>query len=151
MRAVRYPYPMVVNAPLVVSETIDGEAIIMHHGSGRYFDISGSGVLVWSAIEQCIPPTKIAAQMAASYRLSSDHAADIVDAFLDTLVGHDLVRADPAAPLAMAPVAAPASMPLFVAPVLGVHDDLADMLLLDPIHDVDEIGWPAPQAPRSAA
>jgi hypothetical protein len=30
--------------------------------------------------------------------------------------------------------------------VLGVHPDMQDLLLLDPIHDVDEVGWPTPAA-----
>jgi hypothetical protein len=29
------------------------------------------------------------------------------------------------------------------SPVLSIYDDMQDLLLLDPIHDVDESGWPA--------
>ena len=36
-------------------------------------------------------------------------------------------------------------------PLLEVHEDLADLIIADPIHDSDEaIGWPAP-APREEA
>jgi hypothetical protein len=31
----------------------------------------------------------------------------------------------------------------FVAPVLHKHTDMQDLLLLDPIHEVDETGWPS--------
>jgi hypothetical protein len=37
---------------------------------------------------------------------------------------------------------APAERATFIAPVLAVYTDMQDLLLLDPIHDVDEIGWP---------
>lgn len=150
MRDVRYPGSILVNAPQVVSETIDGEAIIMHHGSGRYFDISGSGAVIWSAIEQGQPATQIAAHLAAAFPLAQAEAAAIVDGFLDTLAAHDLIRTDPAAaPRAASPP--PHSPTPFTVPVLGVHDDLADMLLLDPIHDVDVVGWPAPSPAQPAA
>ena len=36
----------------------------------------------------------------------------------------------------------------FEAPVLAKYTDMAQLLVLDPIHDVDETGWPKiPQAP----
>ena len=34
----------------------------------------------------------------------------------------------------------------FVPPALTIYEDMADLLLLDPIHDVDEAGWPMPKA-----
>jgi len=34
----------------------------------------------------------------------------------------------------------------FRAPVLNVYADMKDLLLLDPIHDVDEVGWPTPKS-----
>jgi hypothetical protein len=37
----------------------------------------------------------------------------------------------------------------FQAPELETRDDLKDHLALDPIHDVDEDGWPG--TPRSGA
>jgi hypothetical protein len=34
----------------------------------------------------------------------------------------------------------------FVRPTLHVYSDIRNMVLLDPIHDVDEnIGWPTPK------
>jgi hypothetical protein len=135
---------LVVNAPLVVSETIDGEAVIMHHGTGRYFDINGSGALIWQAVEQGASIAGIAAHLSACHDLSADAAEAMVMDFVHILSSHDLVRADatrPAQVLSATGVPGGALLP----PVLGVHDDLADMLLLDPIHDVDEVGWPAPR------
>jgi hypothetical protein len=29
------------------------------------------------------------------------------------------------------------------APELSIYEDMQDLLQLDPIHDVDETGWPA--------
>jgi hypothetical protein len=38
--------------------------------------------------------------------------------------------------------AAPAAGAVFAPPRLEVFDDLQDLFLVDPIHDVDEAGWP---------
>ena len=32
----------------------------------------------------------------------------------------------------------------FEAPVLSKYTDMQELLLLDPIHDVDDMGWPKP-------
>ncbi len=41
------------------------------------------------------------------------------------------------------PPARPLALPCrFSAPTLSVYSDMEDLLLLDPIHDVDETGWP---------
>lgn len=139
---------LAVNAPLVVSETMDGEAIVMHHGSGRYFDMTGSAALIWSAVEQGASHGQIAEALVQAYALAPAAAQATAQSFLQTLESHDLLRA--------ADAPAPTSLDLptvigpYAPPLLGVHDDLADMLLLDPIHDVDDVGWPAPR-PLDAA
>jgi hypothetical protein len=40
----------------------------------------------------------------------------------------------------------------FTDPVIEIYTDLQDLLLLDPIHDVDDRGWPVfnPQAAAAA-
>ncbi len=132
---------IVCNAPMVVSETIDGEAIIMHHGTGHYFDTSGSGALLWQAIEAGASVDTLASRLTGAYRIEPGAAQATVRAFVDGLFAHDLVRREAGTATAfLAPVG---DREAFAAPLLGVHADLADMLLLDPIHDVDETGWPA--------
>jgi hypothetical protein len=49
-------------------------------------------------------------------------------------------RVDPAVPNQSGP---------FRVPVLNRYSDMADMLLLDPVHDVEESGWPVPKPPHS--
>lgn len=139
---------LVPNAPLVVSETLNGEAIIMHHGNGHYFDAVHSGALLWEAIECGATVPALVARLEAAYGIGSGEAAPAVARFLSVLAAHDLIRAGEVrtAP----PVATPAAEP-FVDPVLGVHTDLADMLMLDPVHDVDEAGWPAPKQAAGGA
>lgn len=36
-------------------------------------------------------------------------------------------------------------------PVLEVFADMQDLLLLDPIHDIDEVGWPVARPDSPAA
>jgi len=133
----------VPNAPAVVSETISGETIIMHHGTGHYFDTVGAGTALWEAIAGGgATAAMLTAVLAARRGATADGARAAALGFVATLEQHDLVRALPA-PAGMAAAVPGGSAEPFEAPVLGVHTDLADMLLLDPIHDVGEAGWPS--------
>jgi len=52
-----------------------------------------------------------------------------------------VVVADPAAPSSPLPPPTPTGE-AFRPPTVAVYSDMEDLLLLDPIHDVDETGWP---------
>ena len=136
-----------VNVPLVVSETLNGESIIMHHGTGHYFDTSGSGALMWQEIESGTSLDGLVATLVAAYALDEDAARGVAGRFVQTLARHDLVVLDGEVGN---PTSIAGEVKTFAEPELGVHEDLADMLLLDPIHDVDEAGWPAPREIRAA-
>lgn len=136
-----------VNRPIVASETQNGEAVIMHHGTGRYFDTVGSGALIWQAIEGVTTIDRIAGMLAATYGLDASHAKGVAERFVGTAAEHGLVEFGRQT---LGPVVAGQANGAFDEPVLSVHEDLADMLLLDPIHDVDEAGWPAPRQAGSA-
>ncbi len=130
-----------VCAPSVVSEVIDGEAVIMDLRSGFYYSARDTGALVWSWIAKGCSDRQVLEQVATHFAVEATTAAPAVAAFIDELLAHDLVRLAPPGPAA--PVdPAPAERATFNAPALGVYTDMQDLLLLDPIHDVDEIGWP---------
>jgi len=41
-----------VNSPTVVSETVDGEVIMIHLDTGNYYSLRSTGSLIWDAIER---------------------------------------------------------------------------------------------------
>jgi len=133
-----------INSPLVVSETRDGDAIIMHHGTGTFFDSDGPGAFIWQMVEQSATLSVIIAALQVHYRIDAVTAERSAAEFLDELLSHDLVTlgSDCANENNLFDGATFAAAEPFAPPVLRVHSDLADMLLLDPIHDVDSAGWP---------
>ena len=143
-----------INEPQVVADIIDGEVLAINMASGAYFNFQGWSAFVWSHLVS-------GASVADITETLSVHAGDIeagtVEAFADELVGHGLVAAaDPKAhpPAATPPAATPpaATTPPPPVPFTGLaveaHTDMADLILLDPVHDVDpNHGWPQPPPP----
>ena len=71
-----------------------------------------------------------------------------VEVYVEELLVEELLReAGPGrAPSEAEPAAAPPPVQTpFRTPVLSKFDDMNEMLLLDPVHDVAETGWPAPR------
>jgi hypothetical protein len=129
-----------VCAPAVVSEVIDGEAIIMDLRSGNYFSADGSGALVWQAIAEGCGREAILAWAADAFDAEPARLTADIDAFIAQLTQHGLVEVEDAA--ASSPTPASLVRGAYRTPVLSIYTDMQDLLLLDPIHDVDEAGWP---------
>ncbi|MCW5881059.1 MAG: PqqD family protein [Anaerolineae bacterium] len=128
------------NAPNVVSEIIDGEAVIVHLGTGVYYSVDRSGAAIWSLIEQGTPLDAIVVAVAAHYGRPAAEIEPGVQAFAAELLAEGLI-----VPIDAPPTTAPVSIEASGAwqpPTLGRYTDMEDLLLLDPIHDVDEAGWP---------
>lgn len=140
-----------INAPAVAAELIDGEAVIMNLTTGSYFSARGTGAMIWEWVEQGIPEASIAAALSgASDGADAADVAQEVERFLGELLTHALVREIPL----IGPIPPPDAVTTtpgspFVPPTLDVFNDMQDLLLLDPIHDVqEEAGWPAPKPPE---
>ena len=137
-----------INAPAVASEIIDGEAVIMNLKTGAYFSTRQTGSVLWNWIEQGIGVGAMIRSLEASYTTTPGEITAAVERFLSELKEHGLIRELPSngVPPLSDPELALSGKPVFVPPHLEVYTDMRDLLLLDPIHDVDEqVGWPAPK------
>jgi hypothetical protein len=143
-----------VNTPAVASEIIDGEAVIMNLKSGSYFSTREVGSLLWAWLDQGIPESVIVHSLHAAGEAPLETVSREVRRFIDELLKHDLIRELPADRCGTPPTPNGASPTTFkfAPPVLEVYNDMQDLLLLDPIHDVDEaVGWPSPKPPEASA
>jgi len=132
----------IVNKPAVVSEVIDGELVVMNLATGNYFSSAGSGARLWARLDHGASAEGLVATLAAHHEVDVDTARADVERYLATLQAEGLVReygeAAPALPLE--PVHAREA---YEAPAMQVYSDMRDLLMLDPIHDVAEEGWPS--------
>ena len=128
----RYSIP----AP-IAHETLDGEVVILDQESGTYFSLTGAGAAIWEHIVAGADD----AQIVAACETAFDGAvAEEVTALLARLVTDKIVVAHEGAGSGAAPAGAERAP--WVSPKLDRFTDLQSLLLLDPIHDVDESGWP---------
>jgi hypothetical protein len=133
-----------VNSHDVVHETIDGEVIAIDLGRGSYYNLAGGAVPVW----QLLARGATADQLVSAFTVDESDRAGVresVEELLERLAAESLIVAEPVDAGANH-AGPPAEVGFeFEAPRFEKYDDMQDFFLLDPIHEVDASGWPAPQ------
>lgn len=137
-----------INADKVAHETIEDEVIIIHLETGTYYNLNDVGRDVWLGLEAGVPSQAIVKALSSAYGVMPELAGEAVDALLTSLLAEEILVAADSSPTDIEPFKLPdrSGCP-FTSPELTIHTNMADLLMLDPIHDVDEQGWPsaAPQ------
>lgn len=124
--------------PDVIDEEFEGEAVLVQLRTGCYYALNDAGTAAWRAIAG----GRSAATVAAGLELDEG----VVAAFLARLLAEQLV--EPAA-ADLGPGELEALVAGSGAPELQRFTDMQELLLLDPIHDIDlnGDGWPVAPGP----
>ena len=127
-----------IHSDKVAHEIIDGEAIIIHFNTGNYYSLEGFSAQLW----QWLAAGASRSQILDAFKDLQPGQVQSLDRFFDDLVKEELVErkvADPGRP----PVPSlPRQAVAFDPPKFAKYDDMHNLLLADPIHEVDEQGWP---------
>ena len=139
-----------INTPEVVSESFGGEIVAIHFGSGNYYSLTGAALEVLALLDGGSTVGEVVENLTRRYDGRSFDIGSEIHNFVAELLQENLIVAcesDEAAgevrrnveqdPL---PLSSKAD---FQPPSLEKYGDMQDLLLLDPIHDVDEVGWPS--------
>ena len=143
------PEAVRINAPNVVSEVFEHEVVVVNLESGCYFSLMGSAPTIWMVLERgAIRIDQLIETLIQAYDCNNEECRSEIEGFLNQLLEQQLiVLADPAEAGSTSNNTSTAKRTLFEPPVLEVFTDLQDILLLDPIHDVDDAGWPVAAPP----
>ena len=140
-----------VNTPTVTHETIDGEAVIINLDSGNYYSLIEVGSFIWGLVEKGASASEVQNLVHQAYQGNATDIDRGVQELLAQLQQESLiVPVDGAGAFDLTQLnqVVPSNnsheKPSFNPPLLHKYSDMQELLLLDPIHDVDEAGWPKP-------
>lgn len=138
-----------INRPIVVDEVFDDEVVIIHFDTGNYYSLDKVGTEIWGLIESGASVGEIVESLAHRYDDSHEAMEDAIARFVVELQEEDLVAASTPRDLTTLKEGEERSEGewattgrQFRAPIISRYTDMQDLLLLDPIHEVDEDGWP---------
>jgi len=121
-----------VNQPTIAAEEIEGEVVVVSFDSGHYYSLRDTAADVWRLLDGGVSVGTVMEAFA-------DGVPSVVGAFISALESEGLMVAAQAngkthtGTIAVGP---------FSDPKLERFEEMSQMLLYDPIHDVDDTGWP---------
>jgi hypothetical protein len=135
-----------INTPHVVHDTIENETILFNLKTGNYYSFDSFGVVLWNAIIEAYNISDFIEKLALKYDKTQAEIKEIIDGFLSELLEEELIVQDKNKNETENNIAKSIIDKLAIelkSPVLHKYTNMQDMLLLDPIHDTGEKGWPS--------
>ena len=140
-----------VNKPNVILEDFDDEVVIVNLASGNYYSVDAVGAEIWTMVQKGDTAAEIAAHLSRQYDGSPEIIEQAVIKFIGEVLSENLIVPDDAACAATPGPdnSSPQVRRSFTSPELHKYTDMQELLLVDPIHEVDETGWPNIAGPIS--
>lgn len=133
--------------PHVIFEEADSEVVVVDLVRGIYYYLTGTAAYLWMALHAGKSFSETVASLSDAIELIAE-VSDDCERFTLDLMNEGLLK--PCEKMAEAAPSAPDPKDFvtgkYVPPSIETYSDLQDILLLDPVHDVDESGWPIPRA-----
>jgi len=136
-----------VASPHVVDDVVDDEVVIVNLNTGAYYNTEGAGCDAWRLLAAEITFGDVVTTMRARYEADEGVVERYLEELIDQFLAEGLmVVVDPAEEWGAGMVGVPFSssdqrVP-FEPAQLVQFNDMKGLLLLDPVHEVDERGWP---------
>jgi hypothetical protein len=129
-----------IATPICVAENFDGEIVALNLDTGLYFSLPGLAGAIWRDLNAGHPPEKIVTELASA----NDVLGRDAFRFINSLVSHGLLRENGEADSTLPEPEYRTLVECGESDLtFSAHDDLKDLVMTDPIHDVDEsAGWP---------
>jgi hypothetical protein len=142
-----------LNANNVVFDVIDGEVLAIRSDSGAYYSMRGGAATAWCALLSGRPVDHLAGPVAEHHGADPAIVAPELNRFAADLLGESLLILREGEQLEMGDLQLPEEtrMRPWEAPTFEIYTDMQDLLLFDPIHEVDNSGWPRVAAPAPPA
>jgi hypothetical protein len=128
----------------VVADVVGDEVVIVNLDNGAYYSTEGPGCDVWQLLVAGTSVVTTATILTERYAADHITVQRYVEALADQLVDEKLLvlaNDDDDSPTAVE-LAETHNGTAFTPAPLEKFGDMAPLLLLDPVHEVDDTGWP---------
>jgi hypothetical protein len=134
--------------PTVRHERLEDEVIAIDLESGAYFALDDVAAVCWSILAGGGTVDAAVDATVARFDVACDAAQRDIEHFVGELIRVGLLGPAERPPAPSGVPDAAAELRAYEPPVIERFDDLEELLVLDPIHEVAEAGWPATPADR---
>ena len=127
----------------IIYQEMDDEIVIINLETGTYYQLNAAAAWLWKAIEAYCPADQMQSWFLVRYQGDPEETAASIQTLLQQLQNELLIGLGEVDENWILPESSPPTDRLpYRNPVMNKFTDMQDLLLLDPIHEVDESGWP---------
>lgn len=138
---------LTTTVPLLISQQFDSEVVLANYQNGVYYNLDGSAAQVWLGLKANRTVEEIARALAAATGGDAVSVTPQVQAFVDSMLAEGLIAE--AAADADVETWTPVLSGAFATPEFQRFDNLRELLLMDPVHDAGDEGWPLRESHES--
>ena len=136
-----------LSSPNIVHEAFEDEIVVVSLDSGLYFHLEGTAATCWQLALAGRSLDQMVDSMLVTFEADRDHVESTLSTFFADLVSEGLIVPDDdldstEAATSQSVVPDGSTQLSFLAPVVGKYKDLRHLLLIDPVHMVNNDGWP---------
>jgi hypothetical protein len=131
-----------VNTPNIVCEIFDNEVVAVNLDVGIYYSITGWSAKVWQMIQNGLSIEEMN-QILTKYCDDSANINESLTKFSQNLLDKNLIVSSNSLDKTSSIEIQFENIDRIPDLLIEEFSDMQDILLLDPVHDVDESGWPS--------
>lgn len=132
-----------LNSQFVTYEVLEGEAVVVNLLSGIYYSLDNQQTYVWERLMENFSLEAIVYALSNRFSHPFDEIAPQVNAFASELEKENLIYKSSEASVNEVKTLPSDFAPRDLTPIQK-FTEMKELLQLDPIHEVDEQGWPYP-------
>ena len=128
----------------IIFEAIEAELVVINLKSGCYYSLNESASEVWKLVIDGYSIKQISEFFVKQYPPSTNDPSGEISRIVSEFIREDLIsEAVPTDVSGKSELPGGLVFPKsFQSPTITKHSDIQDMLQLDPIHEVTDLGWP---------
>jgi hypothetical protein len=136
-------------SPNVSARSFGDEVIAANFRAGVYYSLLGSAAQIWEGLMAGLPLDRVVSAVAVYIDADAKDVAEASRRLVEGLLAEQLIVPGESEPERDWKPAAPAEG-RYELPMFERFTDMQDLLLLDPVHDVEDMGWPHAATDRPA-
>jgi hypothetical protein len=126
----------------ILSDVFGEEVVLVNLDSGMYYSLRGSATQIWIRLFNQYSLFEILADLIQIYQVTENQLIDDINLFVTQLLELKIIKTANDAVRKEIDFISKDVLIDYSTPVVEIFSDMQEILLLDPVHDVDKSGWP---------
>lgn len=126
----------------IISDVFGDEVVLVNLESGVYYSLRESAAQMWIRIIEQYSTTEILTDLNQIYQVGEYDMVSDINIFVAQLLEEKIIKIVTGSEKKSINFNSKGTLVIYKTPVLETFSDMQEILLLDPVHDVDKAGWP---------